>query len=290
MRAFMIRILTLLLLIPTLAWAQSYPNSRSSYVNDFANLIDPETEARITQTLKDLRKDQGIEMTVVTIGSVRDYGSSQSVPDFTTGLFNAWGVGDATRNDGIVFLTSVNDREMFIGLGSGYPASYDDRMDRVFAYHVKPYFVQENYAQGIEVGVLETIKRTSNNFVETAPKSSFVNRALGFLFKFLFFGIFVLVGLFILWGLLAKILKDVSYRFRRCPNCNHRMLSRDRETTTKPTYEEEGQEHIRVACSNCDYNDESFVTLSRRSRSSSSSSGGSFGGGSSSGGGGGGRW
>ena len=286
----MIRAIAFLLLIPTLVWAQNYPQSRSSFVNDFAELIDPETEARITQTLKDLRENQGIEMTVVTIGSVRDYGSSQSVPDFTTSLFNAWGVGDATRNDGIMFLTSVRDREMFIGLGSGYPAAYDDRMDRVFDYHVKPYFVQESYAQGIEAGVLETIKRTSTNFVEAVPKSNLVNRALGFLFKFLFFGIFIAVGVFILWGLLGKLLGDFSYKFRNCPNCGRRMLSRNRETTKKPTYEEQGQEHTRISCGNCDYHNESFTTLSRRSRSSSSSSGGSFGGGSSSGGGGGGRW
>jgi uncharacterized protein len=229
-------------------------------------------------------------MTVVTIGSVRDYGSNQSVPDFTTGLFNVWGVGDANRNNGIVFLTSVNDREMFIGLGSGYPPVYDDRMDRVFTYHVKPYFVEENYARGIEVGVLETIKRTSANFVENIPEKSTWDRVSSNTLKGVFWVIFTFVFARILWSFIAKRFSDALYSFRRCPNCNNRMLSRSRERSVEATFEAAGEEQVQVTCGNCDYRTETTLVIAQRTRNTGSSGSGGFGGGNSSGGGGGGRW
>lgn len=289
MRPLIYALSALFLVLPTLAHAQNYPNAQSPYVNDFANLIDAETSTRIEQTLKELRADKGIEMTVVTIGSVKDYDSTQSVPDFATGLFNAWGVGHAERNDGIVFLTAVHDREMFIALGSGYPPVYDDRMDRVFTYHVKPYFVKDDYANGIEVGVLETIKRTSNNYTETAPTSP----GKGLFDQIVHYSVIAFMsvaGFFVIKSAFGKKLNDFSYKWRRCPNCNRRELVRTRKMITPATYETEGRETIYTQCSNCNYGDEKIRTISKRSRSSSRSGGGGFGGGSSSGGGGGGRW
>jgi uncharacterized protein len=283
-------IVAIILCLPSLAFAQDYPTSQSLYVNDFAGLIDAETETRLTATLKNLQKNQGIEMTVVTIGSVSDYGSTQSVPDFTTGLFNAWGVGNATRNDGIVFLTSLKDREMFIGLGSGYSPVYDDRMDRVFEYHVKPYFVKEDYAQGIEVGVLETIKRTSTNFVDASAKPSTAKRLIDNIIHALVIGFITLSAVFVIGRGFHKKFMDASYRWRPCPNCANRSLTRTREVTQTPTFKLPGSEQVIVGCSNCEYKVERSATLSRISSVSNSSSRGGRGGGSSSGGGGGGRW
>ncbi|KAB7616122.1 TPM domain-containing protein [Amylibacter sp. SFDW26] len=176
MRALYKYIIVVTLVIPTLSFAQSYPAPLSPYVSDYANIIDAQTEARITQSLQNLKAAKGVEMRVVTINSVSDYGHTSSVPDFTTSMINTWGIGDASRNDGILFLTSIEDREMFIGLGSGYTPVYDDRMDRVFEYYVKPYFKNEDYAQGIEVGVLETIKRTDVEFVGAHQNDSFISK------------------------------------------------------------------------------------------------------------------
>ena len=163
-------------------------------------MIDSETEARITRKLQDLKTKDGIEMRVVTISSTSDYDSTQSVPEFTTDMINTWGIGDASRNDGILFLTSIEDREMFIGLGSGYTPVYDDRMDRVFEYHVKPYFTTQDYAQGIEVGVLETIKRTNADFVETKEKNSFINKT----FHYSVIGFIAFAGIRVILGNIAK--------------------------------------------------------------------------------------
>ncbi len=199
-RAFLKSAALLMLCTANMAFAQNYPAPLSPYVSDYANVIDAETEARITQTLQALKAEDGVEMRVVTLKSVADYSTDISVPDFTTGLINAWGIGDASRNDGILFLTSIDDREMFIGLGSGYTPVYDDRMDRVFEYHVKPYFKSEDYAQGIEVGVLETIKRSQADFVETREEDSIINK----FFHYSVIGFIAFAGLRVIIGIITK--------------------------------------------------------------------------------------
>ncbi|WP_133117432.1 TPM domain-containing protein [Paramylibacter kogurei] len=270
--------------LPMMAMAQDYPASLTSYVNDYADIIDADTEARITQTLTDLRETKGVEMTVVTINSTADYGDKTDVPTFTTGLFNHWGVGDAAKNNGIMFLVSKFDREMFIGLGSGYPREFDKRMDYLFDQHVKSHFQKGDYSKGIEIGVTETIERTADNWVE--PQTPLLERIAAKIVPILIPFVFLLFFLFILF---RNKMSDTWVRTKSCPNCGRRGLSRDRETTQTVTRTTPGEQILRTRCRHCDYRDDHTHIIPVRS-SSSSGGGGSFGGGGSSGGGGGGRW
>ena len=144
----------------TLVQAQNLPNYQSTFVNDFADIIDAQTEARITQILKDAKDTRDLEMTVVTIERRSDYGNFADIADFGTKLFNHWGVGNPSRTDGVMIVVARTDRDMRIALGSGYPAIYDDRMKRVIDHTFIPFFRENRYAEGIEQGVLETLKRT----------------------------------------------------------------------------------------------------------------------------------
>jgi len=157
----------ILLLLPLPALAQTYPAYTSTYVNDFAEVIDPESEARITEMLIQVMTERDVEMTVVTVENRLDYGPSPSIEAFATGLFNFWGVGDAKRNDGILILIDHSNRDMRIELGRGYPPVFDDRVKRVIDHHFIPWFKQGDYGEGIKAGVAETIKRTWLEFDDT---------------------------------------------------------------------------------------------------------------------------
>ncbi|MFT4715531.1 MAG: hypothetical protein ACI861_002273 [Paracoccaceae bacterium] len=153
-------LLFLMFLWPVQVIGQEFPDRTNPYVNDFAGILDAPSEARITGMLKAVRQDRDIEMIVVTMMRRLDYGNSPSMETFATNLFNHWGIGDAERNDGILILVLVDDREMRIELGAGYPASFDDRVKRVIDHHFIPWFKQSDCPNGIEAGVSETIKRT----------------------------------------------------------------------------------------------------------------------------------
>ena len=160
----------------TQAQAQTYPEYTSLYVNDFAGLIDPETESRLDTLLRQAKSARDLEATIVTIDSRNDYGSSPTLKDFATGLFNAWGIGNADRNDGILILVARSDREMRIVLGGGYPAVFDDRAKRVIDHHFLPAFKKGDYSAGIEAGTVETLKRMQLDFgADNRP--TFLSRA-----------------------------------------------------------------------------------------------------------------
>lgn len=264
-------------------YAQDFPAHTSSFVNDFANLIDEETEGRLTKTLSDLRQDHGIEMTVVTIQKRTDYGADTGLEPFTTGLFNTWGVGNNSLNNGILFLVSQGDRETRIELGSGYGPEYDDRMKLVIDHTIVPFFRNGAFAQGIESGVLEIIKRTSTDFVGQPPE----NKSWWAQFNDKL--IILLAAGAILALALRRRANDALTRFRKCPRCGTRELTVERRITITPSKTQQGQEDRLTLCNNCDYEHHNTRTL-RRTGSNNSSGGGSFGGGSSSGGGASGRW
>lgn len=276
----------LLITLPFSVFAQDYPAYQSLYVNDFAGIIDADTEMQITQTLTALRRDKGIEMTVVTVQTLADYNSTQSVPAFATGLFNHWGVGDATRNDGVLFLVALNEREVFIALGAGYPESYSARMDEVFARHVKPHFLDENYARGIQMGVNETIKRTAPVYVDLSETRDTNDGTPSFTRLLIALGIAAVIC----WG---AIRWSRNPGMRRCPQCRRRKLNAEQVVVRKPTRDIPGEADETVTCNHCGYTQGPTrikIPWGHIANNYPINIGGGFGGGHSSGSGGGGRW
>lgn len=133
------------------------PGYAEVYVNDYADLLSPAAEDTIRNRLIGLYDTSGIEMTVLTISIMSDYGHYGAIEPFATRLFNAWGIGNAARNDGVLVLVARNNREMRIELGAGYARSWDGRMQRVIDTAFLPAFRQDAYEQGILSGVDATI-------------------------------------------------------------------------------------------------------------------------------------
>jgi len=269
-----------LALLPVAALAQSWPVYQTTYVNDYANIIEEGAEQRITSALKSLREETGVEATVLTIYTRWGYQSGGSLESFATGLFNEWGIGNAETNDGILILVISEDREMRIELGSGYPTAYNreaqDIIDRVFL----PAFGEGNYSAGIEAGTDAVISRIARaNYSGEAPPAA--SDGSGGITGAVVAAIFALVGGVALFG------RRLTDRFSRCPQCGERGIKTRRNVIQAATKAASGTGEKTVICPHCGYTATTTYTIARKSESSS---GGSFGGGSSSGGGASGKW
>lgn len=280
--------------LATIANAQDVPKPLTPYVSDYANLIDPETEARLTNRLTELRQELDLELAVVTIETRFDYGDVNSIETFATNLFNTWGIGNATRNDGALIVVARSDREMRIELGESYGPIFDDRMELVIRHHFIPYFKGDQYAQGIEAGTYEAIKRLQPTYDITDP-STLESPSLLTYFKRTSFWRFIqdklpiLVFLAILGFLyFENRMRDVLVGLKRCPNCNRRQLQRKRTIEREATPKTRGKELLETTCSGCEFESQEHRSIPVYTSSSSGSGG--FGGGSSSGGGASGRW
>ncbi|SDJ31220.1 TPM domain-containing protein [Aliiruegeria lutimaris] len=137
------------------------PGYRDVYINDYAGLLEEAAEERIRLDLIELYDQTGIEMTVLTIGSMKDYGYDGTIESFSTRLFNTWGIGNADQNNGVLILVARYDRQMRIEIGAGYAASRDEDMQRVIDKVFLPAFRRDAYQEGIEAGVDATIREVA---------------------------------------------------------------------------------------------------------------------------------
>ena len=166
------------LLQATAVSAQSnYPTANDLFVNDYADVISSTDEAQIRDLLAEYEANNGVQMTVLTVRSLSDYHTGDAtIEQFATNLFNEWGIGQASRNDGVLFLVAVDDRELRIELGSAYGVEYNGRMQRIIDQIIIPYFRQENYSLGIHEGtraILADLKgEVYESLAETRGSSS----------------------------------------------------------------------------------------------------------------------
>ncbi len=270
--------LTLVYIIwPLVASAQSYPDYTSLTVNDLGNVLSEAEQTSISQQLDQLRNETGIEMVLVTLPRLSDY-SKASMERFATGLFNTWGIGNKDRNDGILVLVLLEDRQMRIELGIGYGRAWDGVAQDVIDNGFLPDFRDDDYPKGIKNGITATIDKIARPFAANAepPESGGIDVSW----------IWVLLVPLIAFPFRRKI-TDMFARFKTCPSCNKKGGLRANSTTTRsPTTTATGKGQRHVYCTYCDHSERSDYIINRRSKSSSSS----FGGGRSSGGGASGRW
>lgn len=152
----MVAIATLLLLLVSTSLAPkaraqtAYPSFLDPHVNDYAQVLAANDAATMRTTLRQFQGETGIQAVVLTVESIP---AGMTIESFATGLFNEWGIGDRTRNDGILLLIAPNNRELRLELGSGYPSSDNATAQRIIDEDILPHFRAERISQGTLAGV-----------------------------------------------------------------------------------------------------------------------------------------
>jgi uncharacterized protein len=295
-----LRFVAVALTLAAPAFAQEFPAPQSDTVSDFAEVLDATEEGRITRLLTETRKATGVQMVVVTVpGIASQGGAGMRIEDYGKALFNAWGVGGADRNDGIMLLLDTEAHEARIALGSGFDPVYDGRAARVLSTAVLPALREGQISAGIEAGITSSRDRLITPFLAGAPVSltdGFADTESGGS------GLTGLAGIAAVAGVAGFGIWRGRRTQRTCPNCGALTLERSREVIDQPSLSETGLGMQHLTCSACGFSDHRSYPISytsreaRRDRSfsrNSSGGGGSrggFGGGKSSGGGATGKW
>jgi len=178
-----LRTLLLILALAAPAFAETFPAHTTASVYDFANVLTAQQEAELTALTDDLRASHGAALVVVTMASMQDYRHYGEIEPYATKLFNTWGIGDAKRNDGILMLVAVKDRQMRIELGSGYSFLWNSRMQKIIDTDMLPAFKQSHYASGIATGA-NSVATTVRAYL--APPGASIFTKIGRWFLLLF--------------------------------------------------------------------------------------------------------
>ncbi len=304
-------LLALLLCLPVLslpgsAAAGSWPEQKDAYVTDDAGLIAPADEATLRRWLGALREARGVEFTILTLPDRTPFQSAGSYEDFSIGLFNAWGIGNPEKNDGILLLVLRDSREMSIELGAGHDASYNAIAAEIVDTILVPAFREGRYSQGIVKGADAIMRRIAGYAPPAAAAATAGSGDSGGAarstggegaaegggaggFSPLKWGLGLLLALGLGWGIFGRRLRNAV---ARCESCGQRGLNSERRIVEPATREHEGRGDIVTTCPHCGHVTTTGFAIARLADPDTpkDEEKGKFSGGSSSGGGASGKW
>jgi uncharacterized protein len=128
-------------------------------VNDFANVLDPAQEAEIGRMARTLMAATGDVVIVTSVETFAPYGSIQ---EYAVKLFenHGRGIGEKGKDNGLLVLLAVKDRQVWIEVGYGLEGFITDGFSgETSRQYMIPYFKQGQYGEGVKVGVQRVIAR-----------------------------------------------------------------------------------------------------------------------------------
>lgn len=116
------------------------------FINDFADVIDDETEQYIFDEGKAYNGNGGPQIVVLTMQSIDGY----SVEDFSIETARKWGIGDKDENNGVLILLVMDTRDIRIEVGYGLEGVLNDGKCGRFIRSAAPLLSDGDYSGGIK--------------------------------------------------------------------------------------------------------------------------------------------
>ena len=166
-------------------------------VNDFAHLLSPAENESLEARCRELRAKTGAQLTVVTLQSLR----GGEIEDFANKLFARWKVGQRGKDNGLLLLVAMDERQSRLEVGYGLePIIPDVLAGRILDHKLRPKFRQQQYAAGLADAIDEISTLVEKG--EPADRAALDNvseQTFGELFvRVMFLALFVAVGGFLL--------------------------------------------------------------------------------------------
>jgi uncharacterized protein len=185
----------LLLLVASIALAAPNYPALTGRVVDQAGIIPETTRADLARKLKELEDKSSIQLAVATVPSL----DGTDVETYANGLFRFWKLGEAKKNNGVLFLVAPNERKTRIEVGYGLEGTLTDALSKVIlATAVTPKFKAGDYGAGIERGVdgiIGVLNGDTSEWVKKAPpQPTFEDEVIPLLIFALFVFIFIMMA------------------------------------------------------------------------------------------------
>ncbi|MGH9836499.1 MAG: TPM domain-containing protein [Blastocatellia bacterium] len=133
------------------AQQQKFP-AYTGHVNDFANVIDQQTEQKLETWLTHFENLTGTQIAVGAINSLE----GRSIEDYALDLYRAWGIGAKSgehRDKGALLIVSLGDRKTRLEVGYGLEGDLPDGLAGEIIRRMRPALQQGQYSQAMATGV-----------------------------------------------------------------------------------------------------------------------------------------
>lgn len=116
------------------------------FINDYANVIDSETEDYIFEKGKAYNANGGPQVVVLTMESI----DGNDLEDFSIETARKWGIGDKDANNGVLILLVMDSRDIRIEVGYGLEGVLNDGKCGRFIRNATDSLSAGDYSEGIK--------------------------------------------------------------------------------------------------------------------------------------------
>jgi uncharacterized protein len=143
-------IITLALVVPLTTMAQEklpVPDAPSSWVNDYANVFSAAEVSQLERKLNEFEYRTSTQIFVITLDDNGGYPVSMLTPL----IGERWGVGQKGKDNGLLVVMDMQDRDVFISTGYGVEEYIPDAISkRIVESEIVPNFKTGNFYGGID--------------------------------------------------------------------------------------------------------------------------------------------
>lgn len=151
-----IKFLILFLLLGILNVNAIVSPTKEFYVNDYANILSSETEKYIIDKSSQLANIDGTQIVVVTVNNLE----GDTIENYANTLFRNFGIGDKTKNNGLLLLLALEERQFRVEVGYGLEGILPDgKTGRFQDTYIIPYLKIINGMKVLKMVMMHFIKR-----------------------------------------------------------------------------------------------------------------------------------
>lgn len=134
-------------------------------VNDFANVLSPDEEARLEKTLVAYDDSTSNQIAIVLVNTLNDY----PIEEYALKLFRDWGIGNKKTNNGVLIIAAIDDRKIRIEVGYGLEGAIPDiTANQIIRNDIQPNFRRSDYYDGLDAAAASIIRAATGEY--TAPE------------------------------------------------------------------------------------------------------------------------
>lgn len=162
-----LRIALLFFFAPLICVGQlGIPEQAGRWVHDEANILSESAEASLEAMIRANRDSTSNQIGVLTIRSLQ----GEILEEYSMKVVEKWVPGQKEKDNGVLLLIVVDDREMRIEVGDGLEGVLTDALSsRINRNEIAPFFRQGDYDSGVKAGVVAIINAIKGEYKNDDP-------------------------------------------------------------------------------------------------------------------------
>ena len=139
---------------PATASTPEPPQTPRDFVTDLAGIIEPAAQERLNAVLRELEEKTSSQVLVLTVQSL----DGQPLEEFSLNTKEKWKLGQKGKDNGVLIVVSLKDRQYRIEVGYGLEGALPDSLvGSIGREYIVPYFRKGDYSNGIYAATLAIV-------------------------------------------------------------------------------------------------------------------------------------